>query len=75
MIFILTLFFLFIFSKSPSQTDQVRERIWASEKINIKIYENEIEMEIVSPNMEYKSDNYYNREWKESLINEGFCEF
>jgi hypothetical protein len=32
-----------------------------SEKINIKIYENEIKRKIVSPNMEYKSDKYYNR--------------
>jgi hypothetical protein len=45
-----------------------------SEKINIKMYENEIEREIDSPNMEYKSKKYYNREWKESLINDGFCE-
>jgi hypothetical protein len=33
-----------------------------SEKINIKMYENEIEREIDSPNMEYKSKKYYNRE-------------
>jgi hypothetical protein len=25
--------------------------------------------------MEYKSNKYYNREWKESLVNDGFCEF
>jgi hypothetical protein len=39
------------------------------------MYENEIERKIVSPNMKYKSDKYYNRERKESLIDDGFCEF
>jgi len=48
----------------------MRER----EKINIKIYENEIKRNIVSPKMEYKSDKYYNRKWKESFINYGFGE-
>jgi hypothetical protein len=29
--------------------------------MNIKMYENKIEMQIVSPNMEYKFDKYNNR--------------
>jgi hypothetical protein len=33
-----------------------------SEKVNIKMYKNEIERKIVSPNMKVNSDKYYNRE-------------
>jgi hypothetical protein len=49
-----------------------------SVKVNIKMYENEIERKIVSTNMEYKSDKYYNRELKKKkkkLMNNGFCKF
>jgi len=34
--------------------------------MNIKI--NEITRKIVFPNMEYKSNKYYTREWKENLV-------
>jgi hypothetical protein len=49
--FILALFcfFFFLFSKSPHKPRE-------SENMNIKMYENEIERKIVSPNMEYKFD-------------------
>jgi hypothetical protein len=52
-----------------------REKMRESEKMNIKMYENEIGRRIVYSNMKYKFDKYYNRERKESLINNGFCEF
>jgi hypothetical protein len=36
-------------------------------EMNRKIVWNKIERKIVSPNIKYKFDNNYNREWAESL--------
>jgi hypothetical protein len=43
--------------------------------MNIKMYEKWDRVKIVSPDIKYKSDKYYNKEGKESSINNNFCEF
>jgi hypothetical protein len=77
-IFILALFFFFfiiiILKITPQTKKEWENEKEKSEKLNIKMYENEIKMKIISSNMKYKSDKDYNREWKECLIDDGSIE-